>query len=56
MVDTADTGQIGINPSPQQFDLFGKANYPGQTVNLSRRHQRTLDLPDSLPAVRTQRV
>jgi hypothetical protein len=56
MVDTADTGQIGISASPQQFDLFGIANYPGQTVNLTRRHQRTLNLPNSLPAVGKQRV
>ncbi len=56
MVDTTDTGKIGISTSSKRGDPFGIANYPGQTLNVARRHQRTLNSTKNLPAVETQRV
>ncbi|MNU75311.1 hypothetical protein D3C71_648380 [compost metagenome] len=56
MVDTAGTGQIRISPSSRQKDLFGGANCPAETVNLTRRLPWMLNFPKNLPAVRSQRV
>jgi len=57
MVDTAGTGQIRINPSSRQKDLFGVANCQAEPANLTRRrHPWTLNFPKNMPAVGTQRV